>query len=378
MSGLALVDALLEYGCGVLNIADCRVPYSGEDDLAKTLAKNPGRADALTSTVYGAGRPQQSGRWPPNVILVGAWPAHWNHYFMSFSGGDVTGLPEDLEEYLLRLITPDNLDVLVLREPSDLSNTPDGRYGGALVFLEPGEELARELLRVVLPGSHVLLVAPEERPTGYVGACVMEDAGFEIRDAILVAEDAEKVHYVPKANNREREQGCEALADKRVSESVMELLPRIKNDPSELESACALLLENGVSAEEVDGILEQGLRGSRIPAKLLDLFRMRPGFTRKGNLHPTVKPVKLMQRLLVTGIGKRARVLDPFSGSGTTGIACMRSGIDFIGIEREAEYAEITASRWKSWASETPELVTLNGLPEVPVYDPLEDLIGGW
>jgi len=38
-------------------------------------------------------------------------------------------------------------------------------------------------------------------------------------------------------------------------------------------------------------------------------------------------------------------VLDPFMGSGTTGIACVLEGRDFIGIEREAEYVEIAEKR---------------------------------
>ena len=54
--------------------------------------------------------------------------------------------------------------------------------------------------------------------------------------------------------------------------------------------------------------------------------------------HPTVKPVDLMAYLcrLVTPLG--GTVLDPFAGSGTTGMACMREGFDCILIEREAEY----------------------------------------
>ncbi len=54
--------------------------------------------------------------------------------------------------------------------------------------------------------------------------------------------------------------------------------------------------------------------------------------------HPTVKPVDLMAYLcrLVTPPG--GTVLDPFAGSGTTGMACMREGFDAILIERESEY----------------------------------------
>jgi len=63
------------------------------------------------------------------------------------------------------------------------------------------------------------------------------------------------------------------------------------------------------------------------------------------NHHPTVKPIKLMEYLvrLVTPPG--GTVLDPFMGSGTTGIACKNLGFDFIGIEREKEYVEIAEKR---------------------------------
>lgn len=59
---------------------------------------------------------------------------------------------------------------------------------------------------------------------------------------------------------------------------------------------------------------------------------------RLGSKHPTVKPVDLMAYLvrLVTPPG--GTVLDPFAGSGTTGMACMREGFRCVLIEREAEY----------------------------------------
>ncbi|MFC5372950.1 DNA-methyltransferase [Brevundimonas faecalis] len=59
---------------------------------------------------------------------------------------------------------------------------------------------------------------------------------------------------------------------------------------------------------------------------------------RCGSKHPTVKPVDLMAYLcrLVTPPG--GTVLDPFAGSGSTGMACLREGFDCILIEREAEY----------------------------------------
>jgi DNA modification methylase len=67
------------------------------------------------------------------------------------------------------------------------------------------------------------------------------------------------------------------------------------------------------------------------------------------NNHPTVKPIDLMRWLvrLVTPPG--GTCLDCFAGSGTTGVACSLEGFDFIGIEREAEYAEIARARIEHW-----------------------------
>ena len=65
-----------------------------------------------------------------------------------------------------------------------------------------------------------------------------------------------------------------------------------------------------------------------------------------ANTHPTVKPIELMRYLVrLTKTPTGGVVLDPFTGSGTTGIACVLEGREFIGIEREAEYVEIAEKR---------------------------------
>ena len=65
------------------------------------------------------------------------------------------------------------------------------------------------------------------------------------------------------------------------------------------------------------------------------------------NNHPTVKPLALMKYLctLLKMPSADQIILDPFLGSGTTGIACKELGIDFIGIEKEKEYCEIAVKR---------------------------------
>lgn len=67
------------------------------------------------------------------------------------------------------------------------------------------------------------------------------------------------------------------------------------------------------------------------------------------NHHPTVKPIALMRYLckLITPPG--GTILDPFMGSGTTGIAAKLDGFGFVGIELSAEYFEIAQKRIESW-----------------------------
>lgn len=65
----------------------------------------------------------------------------------------------------------------------------------------------------------------------------------------------------------------------------------------------------------------------------------------EGNGHPTVKPIKLMQYLIKLITPPNGTVLDPFMGSGSTGVACKELGFKFIGIELNPEYAEISSVR---------------------------------
>jgi site-specific DNA-methyltransferase (adenine-specific) len=66
-----------------------------------------------------------------------------------------------------------------------------------------------------------------------------------------------------------------------------------------------------------------------------------------GTAHPTQKPVALMEWCL-SFLPKAQTILDPFMGSGTTGVACVRTGRKFIGIEKEPKYFEIACKRIKA------------------------------
>lgn len=69
----------------------------------------------------------------------------------------------------------------------------------------------------------------------------------------------------------------------------------------------------------------------------------------RGNIHPTVKPIEIME-WCARDIAPNSKVVDPFLGSGTTGVAMSRLGHDFVGIELNPEYAKICEARIRHWA----------------------------
>lgn len=116
------------------------------------------------------------------------------------------------------------------------------------------------------------------------------------------------VYATPKASRSEREAGCEGLPGRTGADAV------------EREEGSAGTQSPGAGA---------GRTASTV-----------------RNHHPTVKPVKLMRWLCVlVGCQPGSLILDPFTGSGTTGIAALRAGFRFLGMEREPEYVEIARAR---------------------------------
>ena len=125
---------------------------------------------------------------------------------------------------------------------------------------------------------------------------------------------AARFFYCPKASKAERNAGLEAFENKKSQHNA-----------------------GGIGRKvSVEKRLEQGKENAPM----------------MKNIHPTVKPVDLMKYLcrLVTPPG--GVVLDPFMGSGTTGIAAKVEGFDFIGIEMDAEYLVIAEARIGHWVEE--------------------------
>lgn len=68
---------------------------------------------------------------------------------------------------------------------------------------------------------------------------------------------------------------------------------------------------------------------------------------KKFGSHPTQKPIKLMERIILAATYEGSLCLDPFNGSGTTGIACKKNKRRYIGIDISSDFLDITINRFE-------------------------------
>jgi site-specific DNA-methyltransferase (adenine-specific) len=141
---------------------------------------------------------------------------------------------------------------------------------------------------------------------------------------------ASRFFYVAKASKSERNKGLEGFADK-----------------------------YSASAEFRPNHMEKAIEG--------DSGNPYGRWTPIKNFHPTVKPVKLMQYLVRLVTPPNGKVLDPFCGSGTTGIACKIEGFEFVGMEQDPEYTKIAEARIKNWEEEKEEKTHIIQKSDTPI-----------
>lgn len=84
--------------------------------------------------------------------------------------------------------------------------------------------------------------------------------------------------------------------------------------------------------------------GTRYPKTILSF---KQNWSKQQQLHPTQKPVELCEYLIKTYSKENDVVLDNCMGSGTTGVACIKTNRNFIGVEKEQKYFEIAQKRIK-------------------------------
>lgn len=117
----------------------------------------------------------------------------------------------------------------------------------------------------------------------------------------------------------------------------------------ELEDAPSFIYQAKASKSERNDGLEEFNEKNINDGRLTSIDNpFQRGDTLRKNIHPTVKPLKLMEYLVKLVTPKGGVCLDPFMGSGTTAVACKKNGFKYLGFEKEAEYIEICEARLKN------------------------------
>lgn len=253
----------------------------------------------------------------------------------------------------------------------------DSNKGGRVQWVSWLTSVMLECNRVLCPGSHAFVWALPR--TAHRTTTAIEEAGFEIRDIVT-----HLFTGFPKSLNLGDGWGtalkpaCEfwilarkTLSEKTIAENVKRWGAgginidgcRVPIDPNERQ-----IIDNRSGAGfgkvypigRTMGQFKSNELG-RFPANLIcsdpDLlgdparFFYCPKISRaergEENNHPTVKPLTLMRYLvrMITPTG--GTVLDPFMGSGSTGLAAAQEGFAFVGIEQSPEYCTIAEARLK-------------------------------
>jgi len=135
---------------------------------------------------------------------------------------------------------------------------------------------------------------------------------------------ASRFFYVAKASRRDRNEGLEELEARSAAEMT-----------GRKEGSAGLVMKHVDGSDKANAYA--GTTGSA-----------------RQNFHPTVKPTALMRYLIKLVTPEGGVVLDPFTGSGSTGKAALLDGFQFVGVELTEEYLPIIQGRLR-WASEQVE-----------------------
>lgn len=199
---------------------------------------------------------------------------------------------------------------------------------------------ARTWLRVLKPGASCFVFAG--RRYAHRATVALEEAGFTLRDMITW----NKVHGTLKAQRiskiYERRQDSENSAKfegwrvgnlRPVFEPILWFMKPYKQGGTIADN----MLQHGVGAYNLDAWMKYVPDGSNH----IEI----PNTPSDRGLHPTQKPLRLMEALIKLATQKGHIVLDPFAGSGTTLVAAQRLGRHYVGVEANPEYFGIAQQR---------------------------------
>ena len=191
------------------------------------------------------------------------------------------------------------------QNPAQTYNENQGRWPANVIFDEVTAGLLDEQSGVLTSGKR----KPQKQNTSATER--FNYSSHTLNNFPADSGGASRFFYVAKASKRDRNEGLEELEAQRHADRVVDDGPGGENPRNRTNTA-------------------------------------------KQNFHPTVKPTQLMRYLIKLVTPPGGTVLDPFTGSGSTGKAALLDGFNFVGVELTEEYLPIIEGRLR-WATEQGE-----------------------
>ena len=307
--GLSIAENVLKWGTGGINIDGCRIGLSKGDD-SRLGGNGSWKTDKAAKNVYEGGyegkhiESSSLGRFPANLILSHSPMCKLNG-LKKVGSGKEGGYNYEGNVYDVEGFVPNN-------SPSANSNRGIETIEDWTCHDDCPIRIMDEQSGVSKSGKNI-----EEKGTGGIW---QKSSGLPVGNQYGDTGGSSRFFYCAKASKSERNNGLNGFKEK-TSGSLNFRNPSLSGRS-----------EDAPSVEAMGGLTNP-----------------------KQNFHPTVKPVKLMQYLVRLITPPNGKVLDPFCGSGTTGIACKLEGFEFVGIEQDAEYCKIAEARIQNYQEEPEE-----------------------
>jgi len=348
---------VLKWGTGGINIDECRIDYKSNKDMegARYGSRGISHADhnwgmkelgknILSST---------QGRFPANIILD-----EEAGKILDEQTGNI-GCSSNREKY-----KGSNYGTSMFLGDKPLFNSPTYTdKGGASRFFycaksskaERNNGITTTTIKLIKPQNIDILWKEENMELaqlilkdilGLTESLNIEESG----ENIMVMCQKECLSTIKMEINKITElKTWNSLTHLLTKDYIQDVLLKMEDGSNHVEfvkNLKKLMMKTGISQEKV-GLLLEDVKNA-IYQMLLVLKEKEEDWQEDKCGHPTVKPLKLMQYLVRLVTPKGGVCLDPFLGSGTTAIACVKEGMNYIGIEREEDYIKIANARIKA------------------------------
>lgn len=251
---------------------------------------------------------------------------------MKLQQGDCLELMKDI---------PDNsVDLTVTSPPYDNLRTYNGNI--SQWSFEKFQGIAKELYRVIKRGGVVVWVVGDatvsgsETGTSFNQALYFKEIGFNLHDTMIY----QKQNYVPLTHKRyEQEFEYMFVLVKGKPKTFNPIMIPCKYAGTETWGSSSFHKTND------SGLVPCGKKRINDFKQHGNIFCYLTGKSKDTKNHPAPFPEQLAHDHIISWSNEGDMVLDPFMGSGTTGVACINTGRDFIGFELDEKYFETACKR---------------------------------